>query len=81
LATLLGVAIRTPCAHRFTLILALHLDPAGVLLLVAATRRDENEEPRGRICDPVAPLMWKSGTRHVSMARATYLARPIATSR
>jgi hypothetical protein len=29
----------------------------------------------------VAPLMWKSGTRHVSMASATYLARPIATSR
>src|SRR5215813_1050073 len=29
---------------------------------------------------PVAPLMWKSGTRHVSMARATYLARPIAMS-
>jgi len=24
--------------------------------------------------------MWKSGTRHVSMARATYLARPIAMS-
>jgi hypothetical protein len=24
--------------------------------------------------------MWKSGTRHVSMARATYLARPIAVS-
>src|SRR5713101_334620 len=29
---------------------------------------------------PVAPLMWKSGTRHVLMARAGYVARPIAMS-
>ena len=29
---------------------------------------------------PVAPLMWKSGTRHVLMARAGYVAFPIATS-
>jgi hypothetical protein len=30
---------------------------------------------------PVAPLMWKSGTCHVSMARVAYVARPAATSR
>jgi hypothetical protein len=30
---------------------------------------------------PVAPLMWKSGTCHVLMAPATYLAGPIAMSR
>jgi hypothetical protein len=29
---------------------------------------------------PVAPLVWKSGTRHVLMARAGYVARPIAMS-
>jgi len=29
---------------------------------------------------PVAPLMWKSGTSHLSMARAIYLARPPAMS-
>ncbi len=29
---------------------------------------------------PVAPLMWKSGTRHVLMARGGYVARPIAMS-
>src|SRR6266478_969619 len=30
---------------------------------------------------PVAPLMWKSGTCHVLMARAAYVERPAATSR
>ena len=30
---------------------------------------------------PVAPLMWKSGTCHVLMARVAYVARPAATSR
>jgi len=30
---------------------------------------------------PVAPLMWKSGTCHVLMARAAYVARPHTMSR
>ena len=30
---------------------------------------------------PVAPLMWKSGTCHVLMARVVYVARPAAASR
>jgi hypothetical protein len=30
---------------------------------------------------PVAPLMWKSGTCHVLMARVAYVARPAAASR
>ena len=41
----------------------------------------KNERATGpHVVYPVASLMCKSGTSHLSMARAIYLARPIAMS-
>jgi len=61
------MAFRVASCHLVSLLRG----PAAVALLGAATR-DENEEPRDAFAIPWPLLMWKSGTRHVLMARAAY---------
>src|SRR6266566_1035570 len=64
-----------------TLILALLLEPTGWALALRGDTAMNTKSHGTAFAYPVAPLMWKSGTCHVLMARTTYLARQIATSR
>jgi hypothetical protein len=56
----------------FTLILALLLEPAGWALARGGDTAMKTKSHGSAFAYPVAPLMWKSGTRHVSMA-SSYL--------